>query len=104
MNAAAPPAENDSPLSTFTRCHAGIVSQLEDTARLPEWLQAAARAEAALSGREYVLPDDVRAVAVPVLAHRLILDRRAGTDSAEELVRAVLDEVRVPAEHTPRTR
>ena len=65
---------------------------------------AAARAEAALSGREYVLPDDVRAVAVPVLAHRLILDRRAGTDSAEELVRAVLDEVRVPAEHTPRTR
>ena len=66
--------------------------------------QPLARAEAALSGREYVLPDDVRAVAVPVLAHRLILDRRAGTDSAEELVRAVLDEVRVPAEHTPRTR
>jgi MoxR-like ATPase len=32
-----------------------------------------ARAHAALSGREYVTPDDVKAVAVPALAHRLVL-------------------------------
>jgi MoxR-like ATPase len=89
-------------LGQATRSHPQI--RLGASPRALLQLQASARAEAALSGREYVLPDDVRAVAVPVLAHRLILDRRAGTDSAEELVRAVLDEVRVPAEHTPRTR
>lgn len=45
--ATTPAAEtDDSPLSTFTRCHLGIVRQLEDTARLPEWVQAAARARA----------------------------------------------------------
>jgi MoxR-like ATPase len=32
-----------------------------------------ARAKAALAGREYVTPDDVKAVAVPALAHRLVL-------------------------------
>jgi len=32
-----------------------------------------ARAEAALRGREFVLPDDVKAMAVPALAHRLVL-------------------------------
>ncbi|MFE7631043.1 AAA family ATPase [Kocuria sp. NPDC057446] len=89
-------------LGQATRSHPQI--RLGASPRALLQLQAAARAEAALSGREYVLPDDVRTVAVPVLAHRLILDRRAGTDSAEELVRAVLDEVRVPAEHTPRSR
>ena len=89
-------------LGRATRSHPQI--RLGASPRALLQLQAAARAEAALSGREYVLPDDVRAVAVPVLAHRLMLDRRAGTDSAEELVRAVLDEVRVPAEQAPGTR
>jgi MoxR-like ATPase len=32
-----------------------------------------ARAEAALRGRDFVLPDDVKAVAAPALAHRLVL-------------------------------
>jgi MoxR-like ATPase len=36
-------------------------------------LQAAARAEAILQGRDFVTPDDVKAMAVPVLAHRIIL-------------------------------
>jgi MoxR-like ATPase len=36
-------------------------------------LQSIIRAEAALSGRDFVTPDDVKAMAVPVLAHRLIL-------------------------------
>ena len=89
-------------LGQATRSHPQI--RLGASPRALLQLQASARAEAALSGRDYVLPDDVRTVAVPVLSHRLILDRRAGTASAEELVRAVLDEVRVPAEHTPRPR
>ena len=49
-------------------------------------------------------PSVVRYAAAAARGLRATLDRRAGTDSAEELVRAVLDEVRVPAEHTPRTR
>ncbi len=36
-------------------------------------LQAIVRAEAALRGRDYVTPDDVKAMAVPVLAHRIVL-------------------------------
>ena len=39
-------------------------------------LLRAARAAAALAGRDHVLPDDVQALAAPVLAHRLLLDRR----------------------------
>lgn len=61
-------------------------------------MQAAARAEAALAGRNHVLPDDVKAIAVPVLAHRLLLERRSGTDNAQDVVRTILDDVRVPTE------
>ena len=54
-----------------------------------------ARAQAALSGREYVTPDDVKAVAVPALAHRLVLRtelwvRRVRPESViEEIVASV---------------
>lgn len=63
-------------------------------------LARAAQARALLDGRGYVLPDDVQAVAVPVLAHRLTLAPRAalhGT-TGESVVRAVLAEVPVPVE------
>ncbi len=52
-------------------------------------LVRAARAQAALSGRGFVVPDDVQAVAVPVLAHRLLLtpDALAARRSAADLVR-----------------
>lgn len=61
-------------------------------------LQATARAEAALAGRAHVLPDDVKAVAVPVLSHRLLLERRSGADTAQDVVRSILNDVRVPTE------
>jgi MoxR-like ATPase len=53
------------------------------------------RARAALQGRPYVLPDDIKEVARPALAHRLILEpdlwsrRRAAEDIVDEIVRAV---------------
>jgi len=50
-------------------------------------------------GRTYVTPDDVRELAVPVLAHRIIVDAEAefaGT-TAEEIVRTVLVEIAPPA-------
>jgi MoxR-like ATPase len=61
-----------------------VVSLVEATRRSPDLrlgaspraglqLLRAARATAALAGRDHVLPDDVQAMAVPVLAHRLLL-------------------------------
>ncbi len=57
-----------------------------------------ARAQAALSGREYVIPDDVHAVAIPVLTHRLVLttEAHAARRSAADIVRMVLQRVPVP--------
>jgi MoxR-like ATPase len=49
-----------------------------------------ARAHALLEGRDYVAPDDVQAVAVPALAHRLVPATGAGRGSAEQL-RAMIE-------------
>ncbi|MHA6805198.1 AAA family ATPase [Salinifilum ghardaiensis] len=61
-------------------------------------LVRAARAHAALSGRSYVIPDDLHEIAVPVLAHRLVLtsEARSARKSAAELVRRLLRDVPVP--------
>ncbi|MER7456230.1 MoxR family ATPase [Micromonospora sp. NPDC126480] len=61
-------------------------------------LVAAARAQALLRGREYVLPEDVRELAVDVLAHRLVLSFDAVADgvSAESVVRRLVDAVPPP--------
>jgi MoxR-like ATPase len=57
-----------------------------------------ARGKAALSGRDFVLPDDVKDVAVPALAHRLVLRPELWVQkvSAEDVVREVLDTVPTP--------
>ena len=57
-----------------------------------------AKARALAEGRDYVLPEDVQAIAVPVLAHRLILapeSRSAGAE-AEEVVREAVEGTPVP--------
>ncbi|MFG2104206.1 AAA family ATPase [Micromonospora echinaurantiaca] len=61
-------------------------------------LVAAARAQALLRGREYVLPEDVRELAVDVLAHRLVLSFDAIADgvAAESVVRRLVDAVPPP--------
>jgi MoxR-like ATPase len=57
-----------------------------------------ARCRAALQGRDFALPDDVKAVAVPALAHRLVLRPELWVQrvSAEDVVREVLDAVPTP--------
>ncbi len=57
------------------------------------------RCRAALGGRDYVTPDDVKAVAVPALAHRLTLRPELWVQrvSAEDIVRERLDTVPTPA-------
>ncbi|HHY95684.1 MAG TPA: MoxR family ATPase [Firmicutes bacterium] len=58
----------------------------------------AARALAAMSGRTYVIPDDVKEVATPVLAHRLILKPEARLDgtTAPDVVTRLLTQVPIP--------
>ena len=72
-------------------------AQLGGSPRAGVQLQRAAQADAALSGRSYVVPEDVKAVAVPVLAHRLILEPGASLASTGELVEEALQQVPVPA-------
>ena len=58
----------------------------------------ATRAAAVLAGREFVTPDDVKRVAEPVLAHRLVLtpDAKVGDVAKVDVLAAVLDRVEVP--------
>jgi MoxR-like ATPase len=66
-------------------------------------LARAVRAAAALAGRTFVLPDDVQALAVPVLAHRLIPSAQVslrGTPK-EDLIAAIVAETPAPVEPLP---
>jgi len=58
----------------------------------------AARARAVIVGREYVTPDDVKAIAEPTMAHRLILTTESSVEgvNARRIVQDVLDRVDVP--------
>jgi MoxR-like ATPase len=82
-------------LVTATRAAPEI--DLGASPRASVWLVRAAQARAVASGRDHALPDDVKALAVPVLAHRLVpVATRAGGTPAREIVRRLLDEVPVP--------
>jgi MoxR-like ATPase len=61
-----------------------------------------ARAHAALEGREFVLPDDVKRFATPILSHRLILlpEYWVARDVTGEVIADVLERVPVPVSET----
>lgn len=63
-------------------------------------LQHAAQVKAAMGGRAYVLPDDVKQLAAPVLSHRVVLDSSAHLRgrTAEEAISVILDATEVPIE------
>ena len=83
-------------LVTATRAAPDI--RLGGSPRATLQLLRTARAVAALEGREYVVPDDVQALAVPVLGHRLILTAEAQINhrTAELVVRDLVARVPVP--------
>ena len=85
-------------LARATREHKDVLAGASP--RAVEHMGDAARARAMLEGRAYVLPDDVKALAQPVLAHRLILstDARIRDRSTEEVLEEVLEQVPVPVE------
>lgn len=66
-------------------------------------LMKMARAVAALEGRDFVLPDDVKRVAAPVLAHRLVVapEHWGGRVSARGVIEVLLGRVATPAPVEP---
>jgi MoxR-like ATPase len=83
-------------LAEATRSHPQVALPISPRATLA--LQRAARARATIAGRDYATPDDVKALAAPVLAHRLIVTPEAqlvGTSAAEVLA-DILRRVAVP--------
>lgn len=62
-------------------------------------LLRACKAYAALQGREYVIPDDVKVLAVPVLSHRLKLSYGVGQgEEGETVIREILQSIPAPTE------
>ncbi len=83
-----------------TRQHPAV--QLGASPRGSLGLQRGAQAMAAITGRAFAIPDDVKALAPPVLCHRLVLrpDARARGVSPEQVVEEILRAVPVPVAET----
>ena len=79
-----------------TRRHPGLSLGMSPRATLS--LMRASRARAAAAGRTYVIPDDVKALAEPVLAHRLVLSAEAqlAGATAASMLTHVFGSVAVP--------
>ncbi len=85
-------------LTRATRQHPD--ARLGASPRASLGIHHAVRALAAIRGRGYVIPDDVKALAVPILAHRLILKPEARLRGRTEktLIEEILETVPVPAD------
>jgi len=72
--------------------------QIGASPRAGATLAAAARARAALDGRDFVLPDDVKQLAPPALRHRVILSPAAEIDgrSVDAVINALIEQVEAP--------
>ena len=83
-------------LSNHTRSHADVYLGASPRGSLA--LHRTAQARAAIQGRDYVLPDDIKALALSALAHRVILGPAARLRdlTAESVVQEILKKVAVP--------
>jgi MoxR-like ATPase len=66
--------------------------------RATQALLMAARANAAMGGRDFVTPDDIKTMAVPVLEHRLILRPEFEIEgvTVSEVIQQILQQIAVP--------
>lgn len=83
-------------LTTGTRQHPDV--QLGASPRASRMLMQAAKGRALLHGRDFVRPDDVQALARPVLSHRLSLkpESRLKCSTPELIIQSVLERTPVP--------
>ncbi len=81
-----------------TRNHEDIILGISQRGGIA--LIKAAKSMALISGRDYVLPDDIKACAPAVLSHRLILknSQRLKKNGEKEIILDILNEVEVPTE------
>lgn len=81
-----------------TREHEDI--KLGASPRATLGLHIASQAMAAVHGRNYIIPDDVKALTVPVLAHRLMIktDARLRGRNAKDILKDIISQVPVPVE------
>ena len=84
-------------LADRTRNHSQLV--MGASPRATRGLYRAAKAWAAMEGRDFVTPDDVKALAHPVLEHRLVLE--SGVRFAGVTASTVLDDILASAQGTP---
>ncbi len=77
-----------------TRKHEGI--RLGVSTRGAQFLLRASKGHAIVEGRDYLIPDDIKAVAPLVIGHRIILKSRTYIRDAVELVRTIIDAIAVP--------
>lgn len=80
-----------------TRNHGQVDTGASPRASLS--LFSGSRSWAAMEGRDFVTPDDVKAIAVPVLSHRITLKAQARFSHAEPeaVIKEILETVKVPA-------
>ena len=66
--------------------------------RAANMLASSARAYATTQGRDFVIPDDVKALAVPLLRHRIVLSPSAEIEglTSDRVIRDVLDRTAAP--------
>jgi len=84
-------------IAELSRAHQGLLLGLSPRATLQ--LARATRSRAAASGRDFATPDDVKAVGMSVLAHRIVVRPDAASRglTAEYAVQEILDTVPVPS-------
>lgn len=81
-------------IAEATRAHPALAGGISPRATLA--LQRAARTWAAMGGRDFATPDDVRAIAQPVLTHRLVASGTIGGSAPPDTVGEILARVPVP--------
>lgn len=80
-----------------TRTQGGFVMGVSTRGALA--LYRAAQAFAALQGRNYVIPEDIKGLAPAVLSHRVVLGSGMNADAAAQRLRKLLSEITVPLEN-----
>lgn len=105
IQAAVPEVKIDESLLSYllnlvdaTRAHEGLALGASTRGALS--LRRAAQASALIDGRDYCIPEDIRDLAVDVLAHRVTVHARGGLEAASEesrwIVNEIVDRVAIP--------
>ena len=97
IRVSAPIKEYIADIVRATRSHAAV--EFGASPRGSLGLMKAGQAQALVRGREFVLPDDIKSLTVPVIAHRLVLkqqERLRGEDSRALLV-SILEDISIPS-------